>query len=111
MITTYLTQSEIEAYTSVEDKELNELLQHARRATDNCILIQDAGSVVIRRFFRANTVEKFYTVYWTIKDQDEEVIITNFYGGESSIRTVVPKAVLMHYLIGLLTGVDYGGQH
>lgn len=110
MITTFLTQSEIEAYTSVEDRELNELLQYARKATDNCILIEVVRSVVTRRLFRANTVEKFYTVYWTNKDQDREVIITNFYGGESSIRTVVPKEVCMHYLVGLLTGVDYGGE-
>lgn len=110
MITTFLTQSEIEAYTSVEDRELNELLQYARRATDNCILIEVVRSVVTRRLFRANTVEKFYTVYWTNKGQDREVTITNFYGGDCSINTSVPKDTVLNYLMGLLTGVEYGGE-
>lgn len=109
MITTYLTQSEIEAFTSVEDKELNELFQYARKATGNCILMQ-SGEVITKRLFRSDKVTMYYGVYWTRSEQDREFIITNFYGGESSIRTVVPKEVLMHYLVGLLTGVEYGGE-
>ena len=104
MITTWISDNELELYTRVDDPDLYVLLTDARKATGDRLFIQTAIVPVKWRWFRPPVMEPVYTLYWQMRAGDSEVSIVNFYGERSSIRTSVPKEIVMNYLFGLLTG-------
>ncbi|MDX9802819.1 MAG: hypothetical protein WC279_14855 [Sulfurimonas sp.] len=104
MITTWISDEELEAYTTVEDHDLHVLLTDARKVTGDRLFIQTDTIQVKQGWFRPPVMKPLYTLYWRMRAGDSEVSIVNFYGDGSSIRTSVPKEIAVNYLFGLLTG-------
>ncbi len=104
MITTWISDEELEAYTTVEDHDLHVLLTDARKVTGDRLFIQTDTIQVKQGWFRPPVMKPLYTLYWRMRAGDSEVSIVNFYGERSSIRTSVPKEIAVNYLFGLLTG-------
>lgn len=104
-ICTWLTESEIKNYTTVKDKELNELFQEVRRDFENEFFISEM-EVITRRWFKKPVHETFYTLYKATGLPEVQVI--NFYvDGASSINTGVKKELVMALFYGMLNGADY----
>lgn len=97
----YLTDWEATQYASVEDKELNELLQVARDI--NPKLLAQSYSTYVKRRFRKGYYETRYSVL-VRTEKSFEVQIINFYSPSGDIHTVVSAEVLAAYLYGLLHG-------
>lgn len=102
-ITTWITDSEKEEMTAVNDSELNELLKEANQLYSNRFLLYEK-LVTTNSIFRKTKYERFYTLYI---ECGHEYQIMNFYGGlnSSSICTSVTAPVIAAYFYGLLAGL------
>ena len=112
MITTWINQEEQKHYSSVEDKELNEVFQEVRERLDKRFLIQtvryDRRTLWQRLIsdYRKN-VGNVYALYMMTGTIDAQVINFAPIEGTWSINTSVTKGQLMTYFFGLLGGYDY----
>lgn len=101
---TYLSQSEREKWVSVEDKDINELLQEVRGTFGNEHLIS-SRQVVGKRFLRKPITKTLYSIY---VGKDVEVQVINFCQEHAwSINSDVTKSYVITYLLGMLTGYAY----
>ena len=98
MIATYLQEYEKKNYTSIDDKELNEIFQEVREKFPDKFYVQKTD-VVYKRFFKKR-VKVLYSIYYNVKDPEFQCI--NFYGGDNSICTNVDGSVLYAFFMGLL---------
>lgn len=111
MVTTYLRDSELEAFKTVPDKELNELLQEVNQKTGGKFLIEEHAYEQQTGFlwFRKTKLVKFYTLYGVLSLPEVQAI--NFCQEDKwpgwSINTSVTKSYIVTYLLGLLAGMAY----
>lgn len=98
MIATYLQDYEKKNYTSIDDKELNELFQKVRNKFPDKFYVQKTD-VVYKKFFKKR-VKVFYSIYYNVNDPEYQCI--NFYGGDNSICTNIDGSVLYAFFMGLL---------
>lgn len=107
MITTYLHPHEFKSYSSVKDKDLNELFQEVRSKFGDNYFLQEI-EVTKERLFRVPITTTYYCLYARRRGNipnDSEVQIINFARDhEYSISTDVPKSYIMTYFYGMLTG-------
>jgi hypothetical protein len=99
----YINDQDIERWSSVEDSEVNELLQDARKV-DPAILIHTWHTPGIKRIFKNVKPLTLYSI--RINDGKCQAKIMNFPSdlSGSSINTYLTKAQTMIYLYGFLNG-------
>jgi len=106
MICTYISESEVDLFSKVEDKELNELFQEVRKAFNDRLLIQtteyDRRSWWDKLMSDYRKTGKLYTLY--VIAGLPEVQIVNFHQDYRwSINTCVEKSYIIAYFFGLLS--------
>lgn len=101
MITTWLQPNELEGYSHVGDKELDELFQEVRQEFPETYYIQTVD-VYNKRLFRRTIVTKSYALY---ANTGHEYQCINFppLDGTWSINTTTVKAMIMAYFFGALS--------
>ena len=115
MIGTWLSKSEKETMTTVNDDELNEILQEVREKFDNKFFVQTT------RYDNRNWFDKLtgnylktgrrYTLYVCHENHfDAQVINFAPIEGEWSINTLVTKGQLITYFFGLLAGKQFANK-
>lgn len=110
MITTYMSDYELNLYTSVKDDGLNELFQEVRSKFVNRYFLREREIRVKKIFFRREITKTLYSVY--VLHSNGEVQCINFCREwDWSINTDVPKSYIYAYFYGLLTGVDYSQKY
>lgn len=104
-ICTYLTDWEIKNFTTVKDKDLNELFQEVRTIFNGKYYIQER-EYTVKGWFKKTKTETLYSLYKeTFLPEVQQI---NFYvGNESSINTYVSKALLMATFYGLINGYNF----
>lgn len=108
MMCTYLNESEYEKYSSVADKELNELLQEVREKFDGKYYIQ-TNKHIQKRIFRKPKEYISYTLYGCLGKP--EVQIFNFpKDSGSGIGECTGRAQIMTLFYGLLNGMKHEQQ-
>jgi len=110
MMTTFLYDHELRDFTSVQDKELNELFQEVREKFDNKYLIHERVFTT-KKWFRKPISKTVYTLY-NLLNKMGEVQVINFASDETknsrnSMNYYVPKSYIMTYFYGVLTGIKY----
>jgi hypothetical protein len=100
---TFINDQDIERWSSVEDSEINELLQDARKI-NHAILIYTWHTPGIKRLFKKAKPLILYSI--RIDDGKNQAHILNFPSdvSGSSINTYLTKAQTMIYLYGFLNG-------
>lgn len=113
MMTTYIDGSELNKYCSVEDKDLNDLLQEVRKLTDNKIFLRKVTRTE-NPLFRKKVVHVYYELLSTISafsPNTNEVMVINFcQDWEWSINSIVKKSYIVTYLLGMLSGYAYATE-
>lgn len=107
MITTWINEEEKKAFSHVDDKELDELLQEIRKEFDNKFLIQttryDHRTLWDRLTSNYMKTGKSYTLYVMLDKMEAQVM--NFPQSHKwSINTAVDKSYIMTFFFGLLNG-------
>lgn len=110
MISTWISDEEAKLFSTVEDKELNELFQEVRKEFNSSYLIQtiryDERTWLDRLTSNYLKTGKRYTLYFREKGIDAQVV--NFCQDHDwSINTSVPKSYIMTFFFGLLSGKDW----
>jgi len=107
MMTTFLYDHELRDFTSVQDKELNELFQEVREKFDNKYLIHERVFTT-KKWLRKPISKTVYTLY-NLLNKAGEVQVINFASDDSqySMNYYVPKSYIMTYFYGVLTGIKY----
>lgn len=104
----YLRVEEMERYSTVSDKDLNELFQEVRTKFKNQFFISETV-IKINKWFGPDFVKTFYTVYNNLErgqiNNINEVQCMIWYNEGSSINTGIEKSVLYAYFFGLLTNI------
>jgi hypothetical protein len=109
---TYLTMDELKKFTSVNDTEVNDLLQKVRENFDGKFLLETRNYKRKRTFFSSwlsNEPQEttLYTLYYDLLGGEVQVINFASDNTESSIHTHVTKATIMNYFMGMLNGFKY----
>ena len=109
---TYLTDEEVKRYSSVSDKELDELLQELR-AVDDSWAIQE--TTAIKKGFWKNTEVKHYTLYYKVQHPEWQVInLATPNGGSVFHYELNSREFIMNYIMGVLNGMqmaEMGGHN
>jgi hypothetical protein len=107
MICVLLTEYDKGRYTTVQDVELNELLQEIRTEFKGVYLLREYFVKQKRGFFtswfKEDEYNTFYELYADLGHWDTQVINFARESG-SSINTLVPKSYIITYFLGLLNG-------
>ena len=106
MISSYYCQEELEKFTTVEDKQLNDLLQEIRNKISVHFYLQTITRTE-RPLFRKPKVFVYYQMLLshTKRDLDtvQEVQIINFCQDHAwSINTIVTKSYVVTFFLGML---------
>lgn len=101
---TYINDQDIENWSKVEDGDLNQLLQEARRLNPGMLI-----SVIVRPVRHKWYKKARYVTLYSVRYHDHryEARIVNFaqdHSHEWSINEYVTKSYVMNYLYGYLTG-------
>jgi hypothetical protein len=104
MITTFLTEEEVNKFKSSTDKEINDLLVEVNHYFDK-FLVQEKD-YTIKRFFFKTEKRKLYTLYSLLNRAGEVQIINFCQDWNWSINTDVPKSYIVTYFLGILSGID-----
>lgn len=107
-ITTWLTDFEREKWCTVEDTDVNEVLQEVLKDVNPDLRISENEVEVYRGWLRKSKTVKLYTIYNSLGHPDYQVL--NFYTNRSSINTSIPKEVTLAYLYGMLSGMKSGRE-
>lgn len=106
MMTTFYNDNELEGYKTVQDKELDELLQEVRQKFDNKYFLIE-NKYTIKKWLKKPEIKTFYTLLYRYNNIECQVI--NFCREhDGSINTGVPKSYIHTLFCGLLNGYDYG---
>jgi len=104
----WYNEHELKQFSTVEDPEINKLLQEVREKTDNRFFIQElpvylkTGNIFNRK---EKKIERYQLMLLV---NPGECQIINFYvSPEWSINTTVEKPLIMAYLYGLLCGTSF----
>jgi hypothetical protein len=101
MMVTYFNLDERERYSEVEDKELNQIYQEAKKVQD--FFIREFHYYVKKGFFSKTEKVTRYSIYGCL--DSVQVQCLNFMpdtDSESSINTHVSRAVVFAFCMGLL---------
>lgn len=105
MITTWLSDAEIKAYSSVTDKELNDLFQEIRQKSRNKFLLQEVLWSDRPPFWQTARAPITYYSLYALNGMEAQVI--NFaLDHEWSINTSVRKSHIMAFFYGILAGLQ-----
>ena len=104
-IYTYITDHDIERWSTVDDKEVNELLYDARKIAPE-LLISTAELPLKRGWFKKPKTITLYTIH--VSDGHFQARILNFPSdvSKSSINTYLTKSQTMIYLYGFLNAAN-----
>lgn len=107
MMCIYLNSQEMKAYASVDDKEIDEYLQKARRFFKGLLIRK---FVLYRKKGWLNKPQSFelFSIYWVMRDPEVQVV--NFPNQNKAICTEAPKEIILTYLIALLYGYQEGSK-
>lgn len=108
-MTTFLYDHELRdftSFTSVQDKELNELFQEVRSKFDNKYLINERVFTT-KKWFRKPISKTVYTLYNLLNKAGEVQVINFASDSPNSMNYYVPKSYIMTYFYGILTGMKY----
>lgn len=97
---TYINDQDIERWSKVEDKDLNQLLQEVRAIDDRYMIYEHM--VITKQWFKKEKHTMLYSI--RIRDGYQARIINFAQDHEWSINELVSKSYIMAYLYGLLTG-------
>lgn len=98
---TYINDQDIKQWSSVEDKEINDLFQDARKLEPR-LLIYTWHAMTIKRWFKKPKPWTLYSI--RVSDGSYQAHVLNFPSdvSKSSINTYLTKAQIMIYLYGFL---------
>ncbi len=107
---TYLDRFEKQKYSSVRDKELNELFQEVLKKSTKEMYVKER-IITYRHWFKEKYKDTLYTLYLSLGDTPE-VQVFNFPSQDksSSMCYGVTKRLLMTYFYGILNGITDGGN-
>lgn len=99
---TYITDQDIERWSKVKDKDLNELLQEVR-AIDSRYMIYE-HLVITKRWLKKEQHSMLYSL--RVRDGYQARVINFAQDRKWSINELVTKSYIMTYMYGLLTGLN-----